>query len=223
MINPIARWNSKPIDRIILSMSSCADLPSYLTPYIAASQKYGAGFGSLLWASPKTQSIRFKALLQTVDINGLSMMDVGCGRADLLEYIFHTRRCPRSYIGLEAVEVLATAARKKLPPHCQILHGDFVENPTLLETGADVLLYSGSLNTMDSKTFYQCLESGFAAAKRAMVFNFLCSPLLAGAGHLTWHPVEAVMEFSRGLSGQIKLSSNYMRGDATIALFKDSK
>ena len=71
-----------------LAVPSFSTQPSYLEPYLAASRKYGAGFGTLLWASPKTQATRFKALLQAVDINGLAVMDVGCGRADLLEHLF---------------------------------------------------------------------------------------------------------------------------------------
>ncbi len=203
-------------------MTTVSASPSYLEPYQAASRKYGAGFGSLLWASPKTQAIRFKGLLQAVSIDGLTVMDVGCGRADLLPYMLATHRYPRSYLGVEAIEALALAAEKLQYPNCRIIRGDFVDDPSVLDAGADVLLYSGSLNTMDSPSFYACIRSAHAAANRAVAFNFLCSPLLAGAGHLAWHSVDQVMEFCRGLSCQVKLFNNYMRGDATIALFKDS-
>lgn len=195
--------------------------PSYLEPYLAASRKYGAGFGTLLWASPKTQATRFKALLQAIDINGLAVMDVGCGRADLLEYMVNTRRYPKWYVGVEAVEALAFAAERKQLPNCRIVRGDFVQHPLLLNDGADVLLYSGSLNTMDSSAFYASLKAGFDAAGQAVVFNFLCSPFLAGSSHLAWHPIEEVLAFARGLSNQVKLYDHYMRGDATVAIFKD--
>jgi hypothetical protein len=195
--------------------------PSYLEPYLAASRKYGAGFGTLLWASPKTQATRFKALLQAVDINGLTVMDVGCGRADLLEYMFKTRRCPRFYIGVEAVETLAFAASRKQLPGCSIILGDFVRDSSLLAAEADVLFYSGSLNTMDTSTFYKSLQDGFEAAGQAIIFNFLCSPFLAGSSHLTWHSAEEVMQFAQRLSGRVKLFDQYMRGDATIAIWKE--
>jgi len=195
--------------------------PSYLEPYLTASRKYGAGFGTLLWASPKTQAIRFKALLQAVDISNLAVMDVGCGRADFLEFMLNTHRYPRSYTGIEAVETLVHAAERKKLPNCKIVHGDFVANPKLLSTSADVLFYSGSLNTMDSKAFFSSIQAGFDAALQAVVFNFLCSPFLAGSSHLAWHSAEEVMEFARGLSNRVKLHDRYMRGDATVAIFKD--
>jgi hypothetical protein len=77
------------------------------------------------------------------------------------------------------------------------------------------------LNTLDTPAFYRSLQAAFDAAKQAVVFNFLCSPFLAAASHLTWHSTDEVMEFARRLSGQVKLYDQYMRGDATVAIFKD--
>ena len=179
------------------------------------------GFGTLLWASPKTQATRFKALLHAVDANGLTVMDVGCGRADLLEYIYKTRRCPRSYIGVEAVETLAFAASRKQLPGCNIILGDFVRDPSLLEANADVLFYSGSLNTMDTPAFFKCIQEGFAAAEKAIVFNFLCSPFLAGSSHLHWHSAGEVAQFAHQFSDRVKLFDQYMRGDATVVIWKE--
>jgi hypothetical protein len=195
--------------------------PRYLEPYLSAARKYGAGFGTLLWASPKTQAVRFKALLRAVDVTGRTVLDVGCGRADLLDYMMHTNRFPRQYIGLEAVNELATAAEQKHLPNCRIIRGDFVSRPALLQADADVLLISGSLNTMDAECFYFCLQDVIAAARSAVVFNFLSSPLLAEAPHLTWHRAEEVLEFCRGHAARVELRTDYMPGDATIAVWKE--
>jgi hypothetical protein len=195
--------------------------PSYLSPYLQASRKYGAGFGTLLWASPKTQASRFKALLSAIKIDGLAITDVGCGRADFLEYIYNQQIFPRSYAGIEAVEALALAAERKQLANCRIIRGDFVQQPDLLQTQADVLFYSGSLNTMDTPAFYRSIEDGFRAAQKAVVFNFLCSPFLAASSHLTWHPPQEVMDFASRLSPRVKLLDRYMRGDATVVIFKD--
>jgi hypothetical protein len=196
-------------------------VPTYLEPYLSAARKYGAGFGTLLWASPKTQAVRFKALLGAVDVSNLSIMDVGCGRADLLEYIFQTKHIPRSYIGLEAVAELADAAEQKQLPNCRIIRGDFLQDPTMLANVVDVVLISGALNTMDSSSFYGCLQSAFDAADKVLVFNFLCSPLLAASSHLIWHKPEEVMRFANSLSPRVEFWDNYLRGDATIAIWKE--
>jgi hypothetical protein len=198
-----------------------AQQPTYLRPYLAAAEKYGAGFGTLLWASPRTQAARFKALLRAIDINGKTVLDVGCGRADFLEHMLKHRAIPRSYIGLEAVKDLAVAAAVKRFPNCQIICGDFVQNPELLEMNADVLFYSGSLNTMDRDDFFNCLRGGFTAAKQAVVFNFLASATLAAAPHLAWYHRDEIDAFARTLSSRVKLWDDYLPGDCTVAMWKD--
>jgi hypothetical protein len=196
--------------------------PSYLEPYLSASRKYGAGFGTLLWASPKTQAVRFRALLSAVDVHGLTVLDVGCGRADLLEYMMSRARFPRSYIGVEAVDALAAAAEAKHLPNCKIVRGDFVSDPSILSCDADVLLISGTLNTMNSECFYESLRCAIDAARRAVVFNFLSSPYLAGASHLTWHRLEDVLSFCGGLSPSVECQTDYLPGDATVAVWKET-
>jgi SAM-dependent methyltransferase len=198
-----------------------ADAPPYLQPYLSAAQRYGSGFGSLLWASPKTQAVRFRTLLGFIDITGKRVLDVGCGRADLLEYMLSRARYPQSYVGLEAVDALADAAEKKRLPNCRIIRGDFVSNPNLLNLGADVVLISGTFNTMTSECFYASLTAAIAAAGQALVFNFLCSPYLAGASHLTWHLPEEVLEFCRGLSPRVEWRNDYLPGDATVCVWKE--
>ncbi len=199
-----------------------SEAPAYLQPYLKAAARHGSGFGSLLWASPRTQAIRFAALLQAAgNASGKVILDVGCGRADLLDFMLSRGVYPRRYIGLEAVEELAVAAENKRRRHCEIVRGDFVRDPAQLCINADILLFSGSLNTLDEPAFYQSVASAFDAATEAVVFNFLASPFLAASSHLTWHPSDAVLAFAGKLSKRVRLWENYLKGDATIAIRKE--
>src|SRR5687767_15928369 len=87
--------------------------PSYLRPYRAAARAHGAGFGTLLWASPQTQAVRFDAICRLADLRGKSVLDVGCGRADLLEHLVARGIEPADYVGIEAVDELARAAEDR--------------------------------------------------------------------------------------------------------------
>jgi len=118
-------------------------------------------------------------------------------------------------------EDLAAAAEKKRLPLCKIIRGDFVQDPSLLVIDADVLFYSGSLNTMNEQSFYDCLRAGFAAAKLGIAFNFLSSKSLAASPHLTWHQSDKVRDFAQTLSSRVSFWDDYLPGDSTIAIWKE--
>ncbi len=203
---------------------SDADAPPYLQPYLSAARRYGAGFGSLLWASPRTQALRFDALIRAVDgpaIRGRRLLDVGCGRADLLDHLRRRDVVPCEYIGIEAVEELAAAAERKGYLTATIVRGDFVRQPLLIRAAAaDVVLISGSLNTMDAASFYRAIAAAFDAAGDTLAFNFLCSPELSAAAHLTWHRPADVHAFAASLSTDVDLWEDYLNGDATVVMRK---
>ncbi|MGD1278691.1 MAG: methyltransferase domain-containing protein [Tepidisphaeraceae bacterium] len=192
--------------------------PSYLQPYLQAVQRHGAGFKSLLWASPGSQAARFDALVACCRFHGRVVVDAGCGRADFLDYLLASHVTPAQYIGIEAVEAFAEAARQKRHPCARILHGDFVRRRHLLDQGADVIVFCGSLNTLAPAEFYATLAAAGALAPGQLAFNFLCSHHLAAARHLTWHRIEDVVRFVTPLSRHIIVNSRYLDGDCTICL-----
>ncbi len=193
---------------------------AYLEPYRQAASKHGDRFGSLLWASPRTQRARFDAICRLADMWGRKILDAGCGRADLMDFLREREIQFTEYIGIEAVDELAAAASRKNLPRTRIIHGDFVREPKLLEVEADVIVFSGSLNTLQREQFYLSLRQGFQAAGEVMVFNFLAAKHIASAQWLTWHHAEDVLQFARGLSPRVRMLDDYLDGDRTIAIYK---
>lgn len=194
---------------------------SYLEPYEQAARRWGAGFQALLWASAKTQRARFDAIRRIVPPEGQSVLDAGCGRADFMGYLLERGAGPADYIGLEAVRTLADAAEARKYPRARIIRGDFVANPQALFVGADVIVFSGSLNTMAPDLFYRTLRRAYDAAGRAVVFNFLASPGLAGKDFLVWHREQDVHCFARATADEVKRLGDYLPGDCTVAMIKN--
>jgi len=195
--------------------------PAYLPPDARAVERHGsADFRGLLWASRRTQEQRFEALLRMANPAGLSVLDLGCGCADLLDFLIRHDVTPRSYIGIEGVAELAAAARRKRLPNASIARADFVADPSCVHAGADIIYCSGALNTIEADDFYAAIANAFAAARRAFVFNFLCSPLLAGMSYLHWHNRRDVLAFARSLRARVPVDEGYIQGDCTIALRK---
>ena len=194
--------------------------PAYLAPYERAASRHGAGFSALLWATPQTQAVRFAALTRLVGLNGKSILDVGCGRADLLDFLLARDVRPAHYVGLEGVAALADAAEAKNHPDAMIVRADFVREPLRLFVAADVVYFSGSLNTLDPALFYATIRKAYDAAAEALVFNFLASPELAGVSYLHWHQPNEVWAFCKTLTDAVRRLDDYLRGDTTFALTK---
>ncbi len=194
--------------------------PAYLTPYQHAASRHGAGFSSLLWASPQTQAVRFGALTRLVGLNRKSILDVGCGRADLLDFLLAHNVKPAHYVGLEGVTALADAAEAKNYSDTMILRADFVREPLRLFVGADVVYFSGSLNTLDLASFYATIRRAYEATAETLVFNFLCSSDLAGMSYLHWHHPSEVWAFCKSLTSDVRRLDDYLAGDTTFALTK---
>jgi hypothetical protein len=193
---------------------------TYLEPYVHAARRWGAGFQALLWASAKTQRARFEAIRRICPLAGKSLLDAGCGRADFMGYLIEQNGLPADYIGLEGVEVLADAAEQRKYPNARIIRGDFVRDPAKLFVGADVIVFSGSLNTMGDDLFYGTLRRAYDATAGAVVFNYLASSGLAGKDFLVWRREQDVTSFARKTADEVKMLADYLPGDCTVAMIK---
>ncbi|MCC6240117.1 MAG: hypothetical protein IT448_07460 [Phycisphaerales bacterium] len=193
---------------------------AYLQPYREAARHHGGEFESLLWASRRSQGKRFDAMQRIYDVTGHRLLDAGAGRADLLEYLLNHQHRPAHYYAVEAVDALADEIGRRAFSDCTLIRADFVQQPDCLSVGADVVVFSGSLNTLEPRLFYTTLQHAWAATSRSLVFNFLASPLLAASPHLYWHSPQEVAQFARTLSAHYELLDDYLDGDCTMRIDK---
>jgi SAM-dependent methyltransferase len=197
-----------------------ASAPGYLLPYIDAAQRHRGGFRSLLWATRQTQATRFEALCRLENPRGRALADVGCGRADLLDFCIGRGMAPAHYTGIEALPELLAAAREKAHPSATIVAADFVRQPRCMFVGAELIFISGSLNTLEDPPFYATLRRAFDACGKAVVFNFLETDELAGAEYLRWRERNDVLAFAKSLSRDVRVRDRYISGDCSMAIGK---
>ncbi len=221
----------------------------YLEPYRRAVEQMGPGFEALLWRSRDFQQVRFRVLIETAAA-GLApfdakptaralanrvIVDLGCGRADMLAWLDEHRVPFGRYIGVEALPELANASAARIAHRddAEIITSDFAEDSDLFTTlarsrSADVFLFSGSLNTFEQPAALKVVENAFAALgdrpAGGVVFNFLSS-LAAHAPTDDTGPAHrfdtgAVIAFAAGLSRSFTVRHDYLRGhDATVGVF----
>jgi SAM-dependent methyltransferase len=185
-------------------------VPFYLYPYHQARQLGARGVDALLWTSREGQRVRFDVIARICPLAGLRLLDVGCGRADLLGHLLERGIVPAHYTGVEGIPATVRAARRRRYERCRIVAADFVREPEKLQVGADVVIFSGSLNTLPPPQFQRTLREAWAAAGQALVFNFLSSQIWCGEDWLNWHHRESVLAFCRSLGGEPSFEEGYL-------------
>lgn len=158
--------------------------PEYLAPYARAVAVHGTGFGALLFGDRQWQAARFDVFARSIRMHGQSVADLGSGRADLLGHLARSGVRCRRYVAVEAVPELHdhALAQHQHERTATFVHADFVRDTDLFarlvaEHQLDVVLFSGSLNTLAEADALAVLERAWAAlAERpgaVLGFNFL--------------------------------------------------
>lgn len=166
------------------SMTSEDPMPEYLAPYARAVAAYGTGFAALLMCDRRWQEARFSTFAHAIELNGRAIADLGSGRADLLGWLARAGLAWRRYVAVEAVAELHrhAQARHQHQPESTFVQADFVRDTGLFrrlvdEQQVDVMLFSGSLNTLAEADALAVLERAWAALAECpgavLGFNFL--------------------------------------------------
>ena len=165
-----------------------ADVNAHLEPYRGTLESVGPRFEALHWRDLREQTERFEAIAEMVPLAGRSIADIGCGRADLLNWLRRHDLAPRRYIGVDALPGLVEFGRRRTRrirgTTCVV--GDFARDADFFRTlGAthrpDVILFSGSLNTYSPRLVRTVLQRawrslyslGSSRLPPVLVFNFL--------------------------------------------------
>ncbi|MGD9691947.1 MAG: hypothetical protein AB7G17_03835 [Phycisphaerales bacterium] len=202
--------------------------PEYLAPYREAVDRFGPGFEATLWASREYQRTRFRVITEMVDMGGLSVVDAGSGRGDLACYLAEEEIPYRAYLGVEGLPQLLAAGADHLPARAELRSYDFVcEAERLGETEPDVIVFSGSLNTLEQRTAERVLGTAWTGARVALVFNFLsdrCEPSLRRQPTAPARRFDTarLVEWAFRRTARVAVRTDYFHGghDCTIALWK---
>ena len=147
---------------------------AYLTPYREAVEKFGTGFDATLWSTPEAQQRRFAVLADMLPMQGRTVVDAGCGPGDLAVFLRRKRIRFKRYIGIDGVEKIVHAAAARKLPKCEFRQADLVRHAGIIgEYEPDVVVFSGTLNTMTEQTARTLLGHAFDVAQVGVVFNFL--------------------------------------------------
>lgn len=111
--------------------------------YQEKNNQYGEGAPENLWRRQESQLRRFVKFKDLIDFNDKNILDVGCGYGDFYNFLVNKSVKPKAYIGCDLMSSHCKVAREKLPDHCQIYEGDFLQIDL---PQVDVAILSGTLN-----------------------------------------------------------------------------
>ena len=174
---------------------------------------------ALGWRDRDSQLIRFEALASIADLNGCTVLDAGCGHADLLSYLQSDYPNLAGYCGVEQIPELLDKAIERYDglPGISFISGSFMAR-TLPVT--DYVFASGSLNynSVDINFIFKAIAKLYSGCTKGLGFNLLCK--VPFAGFLAAYDIEEIMTYCRTLSSNVILKTGYADEDFTVMLYR---
>lgn len=182
--------------------------------------KHGFTAASVKARNKKQQSLRFKYLLDHLDIKkNDSLLDVGCGLGDLSEYLKKNKiRC--SYLGVDFLEHFIESASKKYGNSSKINFLQLDIHQQQLPKTYDWVVLSGLFNDKDHNSdglMLNLITKMFKASKKGIAFNSLTKYVDYEDKKLFYSNPDKVFKFCvKKLSKYVLINTNYQLKKNTI-------
>jgi len=180
-------------------------------------EEYGSDVRTVDWSSRQSQHLRFAVLSGVGFEDGCSILDVGCGLGDLLEWI-EARSIAVQYTGIDITPAMIELCKARFPNH-RFISGNLSSSADDLGDRFDWVVASGLFSFRQHQPFaylQQVVSSMFALASRGVAFNALSSwASRRSAGEFHADPVETAA-WCRTQTPWVTLRHDYHPGDFTI-------
>ncbi len=189
--------------------------------YLMRSFQYDLPENRVGWRSRHNQEIRFRLLTGIGDINGKSILDLGCGLGCFYGYL-KARGWHGDYTGMDTLDLMVKGARRRYPGVKFEKH-DILENPP--HQRWDYLFISGVFNhrVRDNWAWVeQMVGAAFGSVDKGLAFNILSADCPWKDGDL-FYADPSVLEDKVKLwtGGKYKIVKGYLPGeDMTVYLYK---
>lgn len=182
--------------------------------------QFGHSVESLGW-NDKSQIQRFEVLSSIGDLNGKSILDVGCGFGDFYAYLQKAGISPSEYTGYDLMQKFISWA-KVLHPKGTFYCGDFLS--AYISSPFDYVFASG--------LFFMKLDNWEAHMLNMITKMFEISEIGVGVNFLSIHnphkdkayqysnPIEILKILMEKVTTRITLRHDYRQNDFTLFLYR---
>lgn len=192
---------------------------SILNHYTALYHIHGDHPGSLGWPKGK-QKIRFKVMSEIGDLNNSSILDVGCGFGDFLNFL-QTKKLKTDYFGIDINPIFIKIAKEKFP------NGNFQTfdiQKTKMKKHFDWVFAIGITNKCGSyKYIEEMLYAMFKISKYGIAMDFLSSYVdFKGKGDFHSSP-DKIFKIAKKISKRAVIRHDYLPYQFSVYIYKNDK
>ena len=182
-------------------------------------KRYGYHPNALYWSNKNIQEIRFAVLTEISVASGDSVLDVGCGFADLKLW-FEAQNIEVDYTGIDISPDLIEVAKKN-HQDTSLFVGE-LHDGQFKARSFDWILLSGALNEPyqdQGKYTKKTIKEMYRLCRKGVAFNLLNANAVKAFDLQSFQPNE-ILEFCQTLSPECKLRTDYLDNDFSIYMFK---
>lgn len=173
---------------------------------------------SLNWNNEFTQFTRFKVLAGISDLNGKSILDVGCGLGDFYFYLKQNVN-NFTYMGIDIVPELIEDARKKYPKAS--FKCDEIYNMKNLKY--DFVFASGVFSFKideHKQKYFSMIRRMYDISRIGVGFNMLVSSKHIDNEIYTAYKPKEIFKECMKLTPDVKIIEGYLLWDFTVYMYK---
>lgn len=183
-------------------------------------KQYGHDTRSLGWI-PGGRKARFTALTSIGDLNGCSILDVGCGFGDLYGFL-RDQGIAVDYTGIDINPEFIEIARQAFPG-ARFICGDFDGDQA---SGSYDWAFAAGIFTVrisDNDSFVKStLQRMLSVARKGIAADFLL-PTYSERDTYWRPPPEETLQFCRTLSRRVALRCDYMADEYCVYVYKNDR
>ncbi|MEP7103539.1 MAG: class I SAM-dependent methyltransferase [Candidatus Dojkabacteria bacterium] len=199
-----------------------------LQSYNESFKKYNGGIKSLQWKGYNSAAARYKALIQTINFEGKSLLDLGCGFGDIIPFI-KSKAENFEYNGYDINSNFIEEARKRYPDGNYHFEVKDIINEVEEFSDFDIIIVSGVFNSnlYDNDEYLKnTIKTLFTKTKEVLAFNITGSINLKSIekkenSRVVYRDGYDMINFCRELSSRIIFRQDYNPKDFTIIVSKE--
>jgi SAM-dependent methyltransferase len=169
--------------------------------------------------SRRGQLMRFETFLDSHDVRGKAILDVGCGVGDLFEHL-RTRGAECEYVGFDLSPAMIVRCRERFPG-VPFESGNFLGwNP---RRSFDYVVSIGIHNIripQGAALLRECMRRQFEMCTQAAYLSLLTDRYQGFAPHIQAWRAEEVLTAALEITPYVALRHDYLPNDFSVALYR---